>query len=280
MRSPFRRYTVCPRTTSPGSEGSPSTLTAASPRGAGAGGGTAMLIRAPTRAKGARRVSSPRGDVGDDEPLSASAPSAPVATSVGRRCASSRSASATSAPSRSTGAVTSHSVGPRWITPAASPPTISTLEPSLAASRRIRRRGRAFTMASEGQRHRQECRIERLGMRRALRLQPVGPEDEVLRLIDVLEAVTADERGAAHVHDDVVGQQRSPPHAQAEVPAYLVADAVLEEDLLQRLGVLETNVVGLDERLHLRRQIHVGTDTEQEQARVDVVRLSLDLAAA
>src|SRR5207248_10873595 len=64
--------------------------------------------------------------------------------------------------------------------------------------------------ASVREGERDEARVEDgvAGVRRLL--QAVGPEVELLLLVDVLQAVAADEGGAADVDDHVVDEERAP----------------------------------------------------------------------
>src|SRR6266542_31449 len=108
-------------------------------------------------------------------------------------------------------------------------------------------------------------------------------EDVVERLaalVDVLESrPRLEPRGTAD-DDDVLVEERPPAHAQRDVGAEGAVDGALEQQRLDRRGLVEADVVRGEDRLQPRRQIDVDAGRGDLHAGVDIVRLPLVLAAA
>src|SRR5206468_6899779 len=93
-------------------------------------------------------------------------------------------------------------------------------------------------------------------------LEPLPREQERVLRIDVADAAARLEHGDAGRHDDVLDEERPPPQPEAVVDADLVADAPPELDELERFGVLEAQVVDVEDRLERREDVGVGANAE------------------
>src|SRR5439155_6763990 len=80
--------------------------------------------------------------------------------------------------------------------------------------------------------------------------------------------------------DDVLVEKRPPAQAYRDVGAEGAVDGALEQQRLDRRGLVEADVVRCEDRLQPRRQIDVDAGRGDLHAGIDVVRLPFVLAAA
>src|SRR2546422_8960407 len=133
---------------------------------------------------------------------------------------------------------------------------------------------------SEREGHGEKGRVQQVVGESGGLLEPPGRERE--RLVRVHVAQTAERLEHAHPARDhhVVDQERPPAETEAVVDADVLPDVRLKEQALEDRGVMEAQVVHVQDRLELRRELDVGAHVEQEEAGIDEVGLALDLAAA
>jgi hypothetical protein len=79
---------------------------------------------------------------------------------------------------------------------------------------------------------------------------------------------------------DVVGQLRPVLDAYSHIRAYTSMDGILEQQDLQRLGVLKANQVQIGESAQLRGHVDIHTRVVNEKAGIYVVRLALNFTGA
>src|SRR5207249_3524556 len=100
-------------------------------------------------------------------------------------------------------------------------------------------------------------------------LESLRREQERVLRVDVPDAAARLEHGDAGRHDDVLDEEWPPPQPETVVEADIVADAPAELNELERLRVVEAEVVDVEDRLERRQDIGVGADPEEEEAGID-----------
>src|SRR4051794_29436393 len=98
--------------------------------------------------------------------------------------------------------------------------------------------------------------------------------------VDVLEAASGDEARDTAGDDPVVAEERAVLRAERDIRPERAMDAALEQDLFQRLDLIEPRLIDRDDRLQARRDVEIDACGDEPQSRIDVIRLSLLLAAA
>src|SRR5262249_15951217 len=98
--------------------------------------------------------------------------------------------------------------------------------------------------------------------------------------IDVLESLARLQNRSASSEDDVLAQRWPVFKSDPSILADGMANRRLKEDVLQRFGSHEPQVVEIRETLQFRRDIEVDSGVRQEDSGVHEIRLPLFLARA
>src|SRR5262249_11121061 len=100
------------------------------------------------------------------------------------------------------------------------------------------------------------------------------------RTVYILEARTWNQRRNPRRHHYILVQQRPPDDADPIVKTYGASDVGLEQQSLERLCVLESQIIDVEDGFQFLRQVGVGADVVKEDAGIDKIRLAFELAAA
>src|SRR5690349_13783145 len=97
---------------------------------------------------------------------------------------------------------------------------------------------------------------------------------------DVAKAAARLQSGGAKRQREVIDQKRPIGHAQTVIEPDVVANVILKQHQLQRLGAMKAQVVYVHDCFHTLRQLNIDAGVVNEEAGIDEVCLSLNLAAA
>ena len=97
---------------------------------------------------------------------------------------------------------------------------------------------------------------------------------------DVAKAAARLQSRGAKRQREVIDQKRPVGHTQTVIETDVVANVILKQHQLQRLGAMKAQIVHVDDCFHALRQLDVDAGVVNEDAGIDEVRLSLNLAAA
>src|SRR6185369_11522008 len=89
-----------------------------------------------------------------------------------------------------------------------------------------------------------------------------------LAAVDLLQSRAGGESRDAPGDHDVLRQRRPINDAKAVVEAQAFVDRLLEQELVQGLGMMKAEVAGVQNAADLRRDLKIGAGVEDENSRI------------